>query len=185
MDTWTELSQAEYDDVWTRFERVFAFRPDTRPEGGPGILEPTPSRTYRFEYPVHPLDESDLRESALRAFERCVPRSQRMYALDWNHACYWFDPHAASAQDWFHPVFPNGDYYIFLARDFSWGLFGHPWEQTICIFGEPSRRSQRVRRECSATSCAAREAPAVCAGRDHAWRAATALRRAEIDAERR
>ncbi len=34
------------------------------------------------------------------------------------------------------PVLPNGDYYVFLSPELDWGWFGHPWEQTICIFGE-------------------------------------------------
>jgi hypothetical protein len=32
--------------------------------------------------------------------------------------------------------FPNGDYYIFLSEDFRTGTFGHPWEETMCIFGD-------------------------------------------------
>jgi Protein of unknown function (DUF2716) len=34
-----------------------------------------------------------------------------------------------------HPPFPNGDYYIFLTEDLTQGTFGHPWEQTFCVFG--------------------------------------------------
>ncbi len=34
------------------------------------------------------------------------------------------------------PVYPKGDYYIFLRDDLSEGTFGHPWEQTLCVFGE-------------------------------------------------
>lgn len=30
----------------------------------------------------------------------------------------------------------NGDYYFFVKKDFSWGYFGHPWEKSICIFGD-------------------------------------------------
>ena len=35
-------------------------------------------------------------------------------------------------------IFPkvDGDYFIFLAEDFRFGVFGHPWEQTMCIFGQ-------------------------------------------------
>ncbi|MFB4279141.1 DUF2716 domain-containing protein [Nonomuraea sp. MTCD27] len=32
-------------------------------------------------------------------------------------------------------MFPNGDYYVFLSEDRTNGTFGHPWEQTLCIFG--------------------------------------------------
>jgi len=34
------------------------------------------------------------------------------------------------------PVFPNGDYYFFIQKDFKWGYLGHPWEESITIFGE-------------------------------------------------
>ncbi len=33
-------------------------------------------------------------------------------------------------------VYPNGDYAICLSEDMNSGTFGHPWEQTICIFGK-------------------------------------------------
>jgi len=60
-----------------------------------------------------------------------------LYALDWQHPCYWLYPHASFDADdedaWLVPVLPNGDYYIFLAEDFSFGSFGHPWEMTITI----------------------------------------------------
>ena len=32
-------------------------------------------------------------------------------------------------------MLPDGDCHIVLAADFSWGCFGRPWEQTICVFG--------------------------------------------------
>ncbi|MDQ0899197.1 DUF2716 domain-containing protein [Paenibacillus sp. V4I7] len=31
--------------------------------------------------------------------------------------------------------YPDGDYYLFINKDFLWGYLGHPWEQTISIFG--------------------------------------------------
>ena len=37
-------------------------------------------------------------------------------------------------------VLPDGDHHIFLSPDFSWGCFGRPWEQTICVFGGPVGR---------------------------------------------
>jgi hypothetical protein len=32
-------------------------------------------------------------------------------------------------------VFPDGDYYVFMTEDMTIGTFGHPWRQTLCIFG--------------------------------------------------
>ena len=31
--------------------------------------------------------------------------------------------------------FPDGEYCIFLADDFSFGTFGHPWQRSVCVFG--------------------------------------------------
>ncbi|MET4613081.1 hypothetical protein ABIC28_004081 [Rhodococcus sp. PvR044] len=59
--------------------------------------------------------------------------------LDWQHPGYSFDAgtHAATPDaEWRVPVYPNGDYYIFAREGFAEGTFGHPWEQTLCVFGE-------------------------------------------------
>ncbi len=32
-------------------------------------------------------------------------------------------------------MFPDGDYHIVLTEDMTIGTFGHPWEQTLCVFG--------------------------------------------------
>jgi hypothetical protein len=34
------------------------------------------------------------------------------------------------------PVFPDGVYTLFLAADARFGIFGHPWEMTVCVFGQ-------------------------------------------------
>jgi hypothetical protein len=38
--------------------------------------------------------------------------------------------------DWIISIYPDGDYHFFIAKDFSWGILGHPWESTITIYGE-------------------------------------------------
>jgi hypothetical protein len=83
--------------------------------------------------------EHDLNRKTLKAFRRCVPPGKRIYTLNWQHECFFFNPHkqveTADTKAWKIPVLPDGDYYIFVAQDLSFGIFGHPWEQTICIFG--------------------------------------------------
>ncbi|MBR7837823.1 DUF2716 domain-containing protein [Actinospica durhamensis] len=37
---------------------------------------------------------------------------------------------------WPTEIYPNGDYCIWLAGDFRNGTFGHPWEPSLCVFGE-------------------------------------------------
>ena len=46
-------------------------------------------------------------------------------------------PRRVDNGDWIISVHPDGDYHGFVARDFSWGLLGHPWEETVTtISGE-------------------------------------------------
>ncbi|MCP5029835.1 MAG: DUF2716 domain-containing protein [Actinomycetia bacterium] len=42
-------------------------------------------------------------------------------------------PHAIN--DWLVPVLPDGDYYLYLARDLRFGWLTHPWEQSVCVYG--------------------------------------------------
>jgi hypothetical protein len=144
---WEELTSAEMDQVWDRFYAEFKFRPSIHPKDWPGILEPNPSVTYSISsfYGIGTAIatdmEKDLSVETLDALRKCVRGTrERVYALDWNHDCYWFYPdaifRAEETDAWKVPVLPNGDYYIFLAEDFRFGIFGHPWEQTICIFGQ-------------------------------------------------
>ena len=62
------------------------------------------------------------------------PPAERVIALDWQHQGYYFRPERFEGH-WEIPPFPDGDYYIFLSEDMTEGWFGHPWEQTICVFG--------------------------------------------------
>jgi Protein of unknown function (DUF2716) len=134
MKAWIELNEQEYDSVWDSFYFWFNFSPSTH--HFPGIVEPTPSVTYSFTYDLQLEKEiDDFYDNVLKAFQDVLSLGKRIYALDWQHTCFWFDPHKFD-KTW--PIgFPNGDYAIFIAEDFSFGYFGHPWEQTICVFGQP------------------------------------------------
>jgi hypothetical protein len=74
----------------------------------------------------------------LLAMVRAFPASERLMALDWQHPDHSFRPHVfAEAGEWNWPidVFPDGEYHVFLTEDMSEGTFGHPWEETLCVFG--------------------------------------------------
>ncbi len=144
---WQELDEGEYDSVWNRFERDFVFKPSVRPEHWPGIAEPSQSETYGLsgfldrDKSHYASLNAEIQGWALDAFRRLLPsESDYLYALDWQHSCYTFFPHVSfeldEFGDWTIPILPDGDYHIFLEREFKWGIFGHPWEQTLCVFGE-------------------------------------------------
>jgi hypothetical protein len=76
----------------------------------------------------------------LFAFQELTNDNEYFYALDWNHPCYWVNSFLEFPRDefneWIIPIFPDGDYYFFIQKDFNWGFFGHPWEGTITLFGK-------------------------------------------------
>jgi hypothetical protein len=146
-DAWARLADAEERAAWDRFYQYFDFRPSTDPAKWPGISEPEPSVTYSISHvyghgaePYTSLT-TDLCTKLVSAFRKCVSEDEWIYALDWQHSGYRFWPHSyfpfKSEDHWPVPPLPDGDYYIFLGQSFEFGVFGHPWEQTMCIFGSP------------------------------------------------
>lgn len=139
---WTEL--AERDRYWAAFTSKFEFRPSVDISSGPAISEPIPSMTFDL---AAPTDTDAVRASrfdavnaeALRCFVTDFADDPSFVVLDWQHPGYRFDAsvHATNRDaEWRVPVCPDGDYYIFLREDLGEGTFGHPWEQTLCVFGE-------------------------------------------------
>lgn len=87
------------------------------------------------------LAEPSFGATLLHGLQELTTEGEFVYALDWQHPAYRLAPHLeeppAGVFDWPVPALPNGDYYIFVSQDLSWGVFGHPWEQTWCVFGDP------------------------------------------------
>ncbi|GHG16761.1 hypothetical protein GCM10017567_38730 [Amycolatopsis bullii] len=132
----------EHDEIWSRFEQRFAFRPDIREF--PGITEPPGSATWH----VGDLDDpqldalSDIVHKGLR---ESVEPGEALYWLDWQHVGYRFDPARADGAGprWPGAVFPDGDYHLHLTRDLRLGTFGHPWEETSASSATSSPGSAR------------------------------------------
>lgn len=144
-DAWTQVELDQYETFWEPFDARFGFRPGVDPSTWPAIREPSPSVTidlspiFDQEGPGFAAEAEAVNSLGLYAFT-CVTRpDEELVVLDWQHPCYRFSPHrqAISMADWPVPIFPNGDYYVFLTGDLSMGTFGHPWEQTLCVFGAP------------------------------------------------
>jgi len=127
------LGDAEYRQVWSRFYAEFAFRPSTDRFEWPGIDEPAGSATWSLSA----LDDDPgylLLDRMVAVIQRGLAScADELYALDWHHESYRFP---TSAKDWPLSPFPDGDYYVYLTPDFRLGTFGHPWEYTLCVFGE-------------------------------------------------
>lgn len=154
MENWIPFSHQEYDQIWDRIYRGFNFKPST--SIFPSFQVPHPFITYDISDYLRDsinldaydtLEDSadldaydDLEEQALDAFKELTSVDEYILALDWQHESYWVNPRLEFEKDefgeWTIPIFPNGDYYFFIQKDFKWGYLGHPWEKSITIFGE-------------------------------------------------
>ncbi|PEZ04819.1 sugar epimerase [Bacillus sp. AFS018417] len=142
MKNWLELSNAEYDEVWDKIYEDFRFEPSE--SVFPSFKVPSPFITYdvsKYFGGFQKLDYYDeLEEKSLLAFKGITRKDEYIYALDWQHECYWINPHLEFQKnefdEWTVPIFPDGDYYFFIHKDFEWGYLGHPWERTITVFGK-------------------------------------------------
>lgn len=136
---WREMSHGQTDVAWDGYGDRFGY-----PAGGP-FQTPTPSATWDIAHVYlrgkvfRDRVEADLTSKALAALKECTRPGEEVFALDWNHPCYFFDPHAATdaGQDaWPVPVLPDGDHYIFLAQDHRFGIVGNCVDMTVCVFGQ-------------------------------------------------
>ena len=139
MTNFKELSQEEYNEVWDRFYDLFQFKPSTKQF--PGISSRKPILKFDIQSHFTPTLSTDkLEDFAIHLFKHISNPGDRFYALNWQHDCYDFDPREPMDRDefnhWVVPVLPNGDYHIFLTKDFNNLWFGHPWEKTITFIGD-------------------------------------------------
>ncbi|MCX5380394.1 DUF2716 domain-containing protein [Streptomyces sp. NBC_00091] len=136
------IPETEYRRVWDRFHAEFGFRPSVNPAQWPSIEEPVASATWSLaSLDDDPGDEGldRLVDAVRQGLTACVPPQGRLFALDWQHVSFQFSPHLAGKpgqKPWPLSPYPDGDYYIYLTEDFSTGSFGHPWEGTLCLFGQ-------------------------------------------------
>jgi hypothetical protein len=140
---WDEIPGEQYEDFWAPFDAQYQFRPGMQ-DGGAGIDEPPGSVTidlspiFAGQRSQFAAGEDAVNALALLAMTEIFPLDQRLLVLDWQHPGYWFWPHRQALRiqpDWPVAVFPNGDYHVFLTENLSVGTFGHPWRQTLCVFG--------------------------------------------------
>lgn len=142
MKNWMEFTDKEYDQIWDRVYSELKFSPSD--STFPSFKVPSPFITYDIS---HYFRESvdldvydDLEEKVLLVFKENTVSDEYIMALDWQHECYWVNSHLKfnrnELDEWTIPIFPNGDYYFFIQKDFKWGYLGHPWEKSITIFGK-------------------------------------------------
>lgn len=135
------LTQVEYDKFWTPFNVAFDFQPDFYERQLPAIREPRGSVTLDlagvFAREGGFAADEALIDAAARECFALLFAEQEMVFLDWQHQSYTYRPdvEAPARVKELIPVFPNGDYLVHALADMSSGTFGHPWQQSLCIWG--------------------------------------------------
>ena len=156
---WSDLSKIEYGEIWDRVYESFDFHPTTARAEWPSFREPAGATTWdlasMFANAATEIEflsaERDVASCLLDALVAAKGADEIVYALDWQHPGYRFDPSLARPPDnidsWLVPALPNGDYYLFLAHDLRFGWLSHPWECSVCVYGDllPSIREAAER----------------------------------------
>ncbi|WP_034272392.1 DUF2716 domain-containing protein [Actinospica robiniae] len=137
---WAQVRADEEHELWDRFDAAFCFRPSMHEL--PGINEPTPSITYDLVYEdATRVEPVWVNRTLLTALRRVTGIDDSVVVLNWHHQTYRCRPHRVRDEEpvddtWPTEIYPDYDYYIWLAEDMRYGTFGHPWEPSLCIFGE-------------------------------------------------
>ena len=148
---WKILSEAECDYVWDKVHAEFQFRPGNDSQIRPFVFK-TPVDAYDISDSPLWRDDDVANEIIRAGFAGCMQNDDYMYALDWQHTGFRYNPLITDALDYpvfvednryagggynvyFPPFYPDGDYHFFIGRDFTWGYLTHPWLKQAFIFG--------------------------------------------------
>lgn len=136
------LDQELYDQLWDRMLNEYQFSPQW---GTIPFSFPHPYQLYRLGK-TRWTQEQETRVNGI--FEALVPEDGFLYALDYNHDCFIFNPRERiplyyhyhdekrDCNVYFPSYWPNGDYYFFIASDWSFGMLGHPWREELYLWGD-------------------------------------------------
>ena len=106
---------------------------------GDELVVPVPSRSWRGQALARHRERravaAEFAGKLLVAFRRCTRPGERLWVIEWQHAWYCLDPHAA-AGEWPYPPLPAGDACNVVASDFRFG-FVSGWRATgpVTLFG--------------------------------------------------
>ena len=144
------LTDEQYRNVWDRVYDTLHFCPSVDTSVMPFIIT-APHTVFDISHSeIISFEQFD--HLITKAFIRCTAPGEQLYALDWQHSAFLFDPRdpeqmksiyvedpryfGGGYDAIFPPYYPDGDYYFFIDEYFRFGYLSHPWRQEIWIFGE-------------------------------------------------
>ena len=158
---WVLLEEPkEINDIWNKIYSLFDFSPDYNNTQSPFTFPKFIKHVKTYDISgmsrvLNPHDgdgnyRSTVQIETLKSiFAECMDEDDFIYALDWQHSCFKYDPRVEepygyymtyetleNTRAYFPFFYPNGDYYLFVSQDFSWGYFTHPWQKKVWVFGK-------------------------------------------------
>ncbi|MBP9477974.1 MAG: DUF2716 domain-containing protein [Sebaldella sp.] len=151
-ELWLVLEENESDQIWENVHKKFNFNPK-----GKSSLSPFTFTIPVDVYNIHDLSQKyeTAKKILISSFVKCMNNDEYMYALDWQHTDFRYNPrittpkedtfiaderyHGGGYNVYFPSFYPDGDYYFFIAKDFTWGYLTHPWLEKAWVFGNQFR----------------------------------------------
>lgn len=144
------LTKEQHREVWDKIYNTVHFRPSVDTDIIPFVItaphtvfDISGSDEFTFEQFDHLITE---------ALIKCTMPGEQLYALDWQHSAFLFDPRDPRQMEsfyvedsryygggyfaYFPPYYPDGDYYFFIDEHFRFGYLSHPWRKEVWIWGE-------------------------------------------------
>ena len=144
-----------YNEIWEWIYKILKFSPNVC--GGHDFSNGYPFQ-IPFVYTVYGIDQmkelkcNKMDKLVQKAFLKATKKGQRLFALDWQHSGFIYDPRKKDEQEsvWveeknclnggytanFPSFYPDGDYYFFIDENLKFGYLGHPWRKEVWIFGD-------------------------------------------------
>ena len=138
------LDRDKYNNIWDKIFDDFHFCPSCKTHPKPWLLLPMNHKKYHLNSVFTFTEEQEKIINSIF----CRVHANDMYALDWHHDCfiynpceeipldYWFYDEERKCNVYFPSYYPDGDYHFFTSFDWSIGLYGHPWEKELIVVGE-------------------------------------------------
>ncbi len=148
------LNDEQYNTVWDRVENELQFFPNCSDRNSATPFPPFVINKNHVIYGIENTNDDEMQgmENLItEAFIKCTKQGERIFALDWQHSAFLYDPRNKDEQRsvfvsddkymgggyraYFPDFYPDGDYYFFIAEDFRFGYLTHPWRQEAWVFG--------------------------------------------------
>ena len=149
------LNDEQHHTVWDRVKNELRFFPNCSDRNSDTLFPPFVIDKNHVIYDIENTndDETQGMENLItKAFIKCTKPGERIFALDWHHCAFLYDPRNKDEQQsvfvsdekymgggyhaYFPDFYPDGDYYFFIAEDFRFGYLTHPWRQEAWVFGD-------------------------------------------------